>query len=571
MEEERGKEGAADAAAQDDLLRYLPFFLLGLGLVVSGVLILSLTAKLTFIADEWNLLLLRQGWGLSQFLEPFNGHPIMAPALIFKLLQEIFGMGTARPMQVAATATFLLSNVLLFVYLRKRVGEWAALIGTFLILFLGAAFEDLLFAFQIGYFGSLAAGIGALIALDRNDQKGDRIASVLLVASLLFSSIGIAFIAAVAAEWALNPRNRKQRLLVPLPAVFLYAIWWIGWGHEVSANSLDPGFEISVLPKVPGFMFDAFASGLTSLAGLATGDGSEPDQPNLVWGKIGALLLIAGAIWRIRRMGGVPKGFLVAGAGLACLLLLLALAQDAYLSYGPGEVRPPTASRYQLPIAVFIVLTAGNLLAGLRFRRVDLVVAASLAVFAIAGGLNLMIDKAKERWEPASAYTRATLLGIESAQPDYPAGYVFRPGTSFDVPINDYLNAVDDFGSPGYSKEDIPSLDSSLRYYADGALINASGITLTATTPESTSQVCTPIPANGVVDAKPGSYAIVNLGDTDLGVSLARFGESPGAQVGAVLARSRAGLELPAGSLTEPWKLTISGGPARACRAVGPK
>ncbi len=288
MDAGRRGEGATERFTRAGLLQRAPVTLLCVAMVASAAWILSLTSELTFIADEWNLLLLRQGWGIGQIMDPFNGHPIMAPAFVFKSLQEVFGMESARPMQLASTATFLLMNGLLFVYLRRRLGPWGALIGTMLILFLGAAFEDLLFAFQIGYFGSLAAGLAALIALDRDDRNGDIAASILLVVSLLFSSIGIAFVAAGAAEWALNPRDRRQRIFVPGAAMLFYAIWWLGWGHQSSAESLDPVFQLSVLPKVPGYLFDTLAAALVSLAGLATGDGSEPEQPNLVWGQIAA-------------------------------------------------------------------------------------------------------------------------------------------------------------------------------------------------------------------------------------------------------------------------------------------
>ena len=83
-------------------------------------------------------------------------------------------MDSARPFQVAAIATFLTSVALLYAWLRERTGELAALGGAALVLFLGAAWEDLLWAFQIGYFGSMAAGIGMLLALRRESPRGRR-------------------------------------------------------------------------------------------------------------------------------------------------------------------------------------------------------------------------------------------------------------------------------------------------------------------------------------------------------------------------------------------------------------
>ena len=569
MPADQGGEEATGNFKWEDLRERAPVMLLAVGMVIAAALVLNLTSKLTFIADEWNLLLLRQGWGFGQILEPFNGHPIMAPAFVFKSLQDVFGMESARPMQLAATATFLLMNALLFVYLRRRVGPWGALIGTFLILFLGAAFEDLLFSFQIGYFGSLAAGLGALIALDRDDDRGDVVASILLVVSLIFSSVGIAFVAAGVAEWALNPRDRRKRLFVPGAAILFYAVWWIGWGHATSEDSLNPGFELSVLPKVPGFMFDAFAAGLTSLAGLATGDGSEPDQPNLIWGQLGAVLFAGLAIWRIRKLGNVPRALAVTLAGALCFFLLLALAQDAYLAYGEFERRPATASRYQLPLALFIVLVASNLLQGIRIRPWALGLAGLLGLIAISGGIGLMKSEAEERWQPASAYTRATLSGIEAAAPDTQAGYVFRPGTSFDVPASEYLKAVEAHGSPAFPPAELRNLDPSFRLTADAALVGAAGIAVSGTPPSFNRASCRKARVGAPLELEPGSYAVVNDASTELALSVARFADPPGTAIGAILPEATAGLELPAGSLPDPWLLSFAGtGPVLVCGGI---
>lgn len=251
MNEAKGGEEAAGTFKREDVLERMPVIVLGVAIVISGALILSLTSKLTFIGDEWNLLLLRQGWGVGQIMDPFNGHPVMIPASVFKTFQDVFGMDSARPMQLAATATFLLMNALLFVYLRRRIDPWAALIGTCLVLFLGAAFEDLLFAFQIGYFGSLAAGIAALLALDRDDRKGDVAGSILLVVSLAFGSIGLAFVVAGAAEWALNPRERRRRLFVPGAAIVFYVLWQLGWGLQPSPESLEPTVGLPCCQRFP--------------------------------------------------------------------------------------------------------------------------------------------------------------------------------------------------------------------------------------------------------------------------------------------------------------------------------
>lgn len=566
MTAEQGGEEATRSLQRERLHERAPVALLATGMVVSAALILSLTSTLTFIADEWNLLLLRQGWGINQIMEPFNGHPIMAPAFVFKALQEVFGMESARPMQLAATATFLLLNALLFIYLRRRVGPWAALIGTGLILFLGAAFENLFFAFQIGYFGSLVAGVGALLALDRDDRAGDIVAAVLLVVSLTFSSIGIAFIVAAVAEWLLNPRTRSARWFVPGAAIIFYAAWWLIWGHQTSPESLDPAFQLSVLPKVPGYMFDTFAAALTSLAGLATGDGSEMDQPNLIWGKLGALAFIGLAAWRLRKLPRVPRAFAVTAVGALCLFFLFAIAQDAYLQYGPDEFRGATSSRYQLPTAVFVVLVASTLLEGVALPRWSLGVAGVLSLFAIFGGIQLMSNEANERWQPTAAFTRANLSGVDLAGPDTRPGYKFRPGTSFDVPAEDYFAAVEAFGSPAFSEAELQGQDASLRLTADASLISASGVELSGTPPVFGNTICRTADSTQSIKVAGGRFLLENRGASELIVNVARVADPPGTWIGSVIADASAGLRLPVGSSSLPWVVSFGGtGPVGLC------
>ena len=533
-------------------------------MAVSAALLLTLTAPLSFIADEWNLTILRTGWGPNQILDHFNGHSIMLPALEYKILLEVFGMESARPMQVLAIATFLLMNALLFAYLRVRVGDWAALIATALVLFLGAAFEDLLWAFQIVYFGSLAAGIGALIALDRDSRSGDRVATFLLVVSVMFSGVGLAFMAAAVMEWVLNPRDRKRRLSVPGVPVLLYMTWWLIWGTGTSSGSMSPEFSFEVLPKVPGYVFEALSSGLVAVTGLGTDAGGEPVRSQLTLGRIGAVALIVFAIWRIARLPKIPRALWVSGAGLLALLLLFALGQDSFLSYAPQTERPPYLSRYQLPIAVFILLFIGNLLRGIKLNAWVLGVAGVLAVFAISSGIQLLNARADE-WQSGSDYMRAKLSGVELAGARFPDS-TFRLGTTFDLSAGDYLNAVDSYGSPAYPPGELGSLSQALRIGADGGLLEVAGIGPTGNPPEFGPGDCDPLNPGVPVNLSPGAYAVVNRGDSEVGVNISKFSDHPGMLAGYILPDSTAGLDLPAVAAEPPWTVSLAGeGPALIC------
>jgi hypothetical protein len=206
-------------------------------LASAAVWLLSVDSHLTFVADDWELLVKRQGWSPGVFLDPFNENIVVGPAVLYKLLLAFFGMYSAFPFFVVSVGLFLLSATLLFVLLRRRVGDWAALIGVVLVLFLGAAFEDLLWSFQVGYFGSMVAGLGTLVALDRDDETGDVIGCGLLAASIAFSSLGLAFIAATAVAIAVGRRPRLKRVYVALLPATLYLLWWRDGGIRGRATS----------------------------------------------------------------------------------------------------------------------------------------------------------------------------------------------------------------------------------------------------------------------------------------------------------------------------------------------
>src|SRR5205085_1447007 len=123
---------------------------------------------------------------------------------------------------------FLTSAGLLFAWLRARAGAWPALGAVVLVLFCGAAWEDLLWAFQVGFFGSMAAGLGMLLALRRETVGGDRLACLLLVVAICFSSLGLPFVFAAAVELATSPRPWRRRLYVVAVPFVLYALWWVG-------------------------------------------------------------------------------------------------------------------------------------------------------------------------------------------------------------------------------------------------------------------------------------------------------------------------------------------------------
>ena len=226
----------------ETLVRRAPEILLAVAALAAAAMLIAFDSHLTFVSDDWELLVRRHGFSADLFFEPYAEHLIVGPTLVWKALLSVFGMGSAMPFYVASIATFVLSGVLLFFYVRARTGDWVALLMAVLLLFLGAAFEALLLASQINYFGSMAAGLGVLIALDREDDAGDRVACALLLVAIAFSSLGLIFVAGGArrpACWDAAPRARRAYVAAGA-AGRSTALWWLGWGRDAESRHSAP-------------------------------------------------------------------------------------------------------------------------------------------------------------------------------------------------------------------------------------------------------------------------------------------------------------------------------------------
>src|SRR5260370_15621984 len=100
--------------------------------------------------------------------------------------------------------------VLLFELVRRRAGDLIGLAAGLLLLVLGAGWEDLLWAFQMAWLGSVACGLGALLVLQNPRRMA--LATGLLSASLAFSGIGVAFAAVAIVQVLLTPARPRDLL-----------------------------------------------------------------------------------------------------------------------------------------------------------------------------------------------------------------------------------------------------------------------------------------------------------------------------------------------------------------------
>jgi hypothetical protein len=542
----------AGAAGIRRLWARAPILLLTVAVAASGALILNYDRHLTFVSDDWRVMTSRPGWGPDALLKAFNEHLILIPTVIFKALVELFGMGSALPFFVVSIGLFLLCAVLLYIYLGPRVGEWAALVGAVLVLFLGAAFEDLFWAFQMGFFGSVAAGLGALIALDREDDRGDRWACALLLVSIGCGGVGLAFVAAAFADLAFGRRPRRNRAWVALVPLALYVGWRLGWGETAGSQ-----VSFETIRGLPRYVFNAAAAGTASLLGREAfaDDGHPPLLASLL---VIVLVFVAGA--RMIRQRQFSRGLAVA----------LALALSYWLLIGlnrTGGHQVALLSRYQYPSAVFILVVAAELLRGVRIPRLAATVAAVVTAAAIVGGIWLMNSHYDGRWTSTSATIRQTTTALniagESAVPDRKVA--FPPGAA--LPAAVYLRAADQDGSPAYTEEELIDRPGYERARVDKMLSEAMAIVLWPSSGEVVTSRCrrVPSPKIGGTSLGPGTYRIVNTGNAAVEMFLGRFSDKPRFELEPVPPSSARLLTIPPSRSDRMWRIGAAGESVALC------
>ena len=400
-----------------------------------------LGSQLSFLNDDWDFLLFRRGFGAEQILEPHNPHIVVVPVLLYKGILAVFGMDSQQPFRVVSIPIFVTSVALLFIWLRRRVGEWLALAGVLPILFLGSAGEILLWPFpQIGFCGPMAAGLGAFLALDRDDRRGDRLACALLTLSILFGSLGTAFVAGAVVHLAWD-RERWRRAYVALIPICVYVVWWLGWGQKAATDA-----SLHNLLHSPIYVVEGFGSGRLLAAGAAQDrllrhlvPRSGPAAARPARSPLAAL--------RIRQIGHVSRWLAV--VTVTALGFWLPAALNA------SEQRDPTEPRYQYMAAIFILMIAAELLRGVRIGR-----RAMVAVFAVAGVVTLsniaFLYRAFENERLLGEQSRGALAALEISRGTVDPEFVLSAQNAGVanlrlVSAGPYFSAIDEFGSPAYT------------------------------------------------------------------------------------------------------------------------
>ncbi|HVF14419.1 MAG TPA: hypothetical protein VM942_07450 [Acidimicrobiales bacterium] len=323
-----------------------------------------------FFGDEWAFLG-RRGvrHGVPGLFEPHNEHWSTSPVLVYRAFYSLFGVRTYLPYVVVLVVVHLTAAHLLWRVMR-RSGVDVAVATTLgaLFVFLGAGSENLLWAFQIGFIGSVACGLGALLLVDHDRPFGRRDVAgwAVLVLGLTCSGIGVPMVAVAGVAVLLRRSTRglsrrglrRAALTVAVPA-FVYLVWLTLAGRE----GLGERSVVDQLSKLSGFVWAGVSNALASTLGSS----------------VAAVLVLAGLVawmvWRRRLAVTRAAPAFACAAGVALLFLVLALGRAGLGTAQAG------ASRY-----VYVAVALGLPVAGLMLT--DLAArgrAAELAVLAVVG------------------------------------------------------------------------------------------------------------------------------------------------------------------------------------------
>lgn len=540
-----------------------------IAVITLGCLIVARAARdVTFSGDDWTFITQRRGFSAGVFLRPHGEHLSALPVAAYKLLLAIFGASSYAPFMALLLLLHAVTCLLLYAVARRHVGPWAALAPAAILAVLGPAWQDLLWAFQIGYLGSVAAGMGMVLCLERRSRAADLAAAGLLSVSLLCSSIGLAVVVLGVVILAFEKRGAIRRGWVIAVPVALYLVWYGVYG----VSTIRPS-NVTLIPK---YVAQALSAAVGSVTGLAQTQVS-PYLVSTTSGRYIALAALVALIYYLFRGGRLPP---LAWASIASALALWTAECLEYTI----PARSAAQSRYQYTAAVLVLVAVVATVSGRRpgVRSGALLVAVSLL---ICGSNIRMLDQRSVFWTQNSAYTSAETGAMQVARNSILPGFTPENGFTIpaignhNLPLDDerkYFSAVDAFGSVADTPADILRRPEKIREAADLVLDTAEHLALTPTgilaahapgcrSAHDGSQLgeMTVGPGTLTVRVRRGYSAELQLRRFASDYRYVRLGNAPPPFAVPRLQDGRAMiLHLPRDGSSLPWRVRLSGGRA---------
>ena len=404
--------------------------------MVAAIVLLGLGAGLTFFSDEWAFIESRSLGDPGTWFAPHNEHWSTITIVVYRVLVETVGLGSYMPYLAVLVGLHLVVAALVYLLVRRTSGPWPAAAVGLVILFLGSGFENLYWAFQIGFVGSVAAGLAAILVFDARPLTSRRAlaGSGLLLASLAtVGGTGLICCVAVAVELLLDAPRRRMAVVLAIPAA-AYGAWYLILGR-IGIESHEGLFSLGGLGDLPPMIFTGFSAATGTLVGTGTEIGS---------GVLGVAIAAFGVqALRRRRITGAPR-FVACLIAVAVLYGLIALTR----SFAGANIANLTRYTY-----VSVILVVVGIAAQLGRPSVDtpsgrrawLLVGASVLTLSLIWNVRLLIAGRAlfaERAERTRAFVTVALARPLPAATDPDRTLILVPSP------NALARIVDAYGSP---------------------------------------------------------------------------------------------------------------------------
>ena len=323
--------------------------------------------------DDWNFVLDRRGGGPSlipgavdQWLQPHNGHPVMVLVGVYRAAGALVSYNYPAMIGLAALAHAALAAAV-YVYSRRRIGPWGALVPALLIAVLGRGASVVLSPVVMAFTLAVLAGVLALNVIDGQGNRRPVFTTFLGLFALCSSGLGVARVLTIATDRL--PRSRSWRSFIVWSAttagpLAVFAFWYVNVRDETRRSTEFAG---SIT-----FALRLLANGVAALFGIG------PDRAPVL---ATALALLVGVVLfrRRRAVDWYRLGALAVGLAIDLALVSWARAGNAL----------PASGRYLYVVGVQVALigveaTRGLALSTERGRR-----PMAMISIAIVGGAAL--------------------------------------------------------------------------------------------------------------------------------------------------------------------------------------
>lgn len=336
----------------------------------------------SFYGDEWYFIDMEGAGSLDDWLRPWNAHWSLVPLVLYRGVFSVVGLHSYLPYLAVLLAVHVVAAAGLFVLIRRTSGGLVALGAASLFLLLGTAYQNLFWAFQLGFVLSTALGLWALVAFQSVDRRSHILGALLVLASLASSGMGVAFAVAVAAQ-VISDRNRRRSAISLVPVCVIFLLWLVTWGRAGVAGQAEATGRLDIA-AITDFVVRGPLSYVYALIG---------PQPVVAW-ALYACALAAGGVAVVRRE--LRPTTVGAGVGLATMLALIAIGRG---EFGVDTTAQP---RYVYEGVAFLLLVGSGLIGARvtpdsRTRVGDLLAAglSCLALLALVHNVTMIPQGAK--------------------------------------------------------------------------------------------------------------------------------------------------------------------------------